>query len=128
MNKDFEGWNTQKQITDQNYRNKFYHEREIWWCLLGINIGYEHDGDNIEYQRPILILKGLSHSTCLVVPLTSSTNKHLFRIPVGIINNKESNIVISQLRVIDTKRLVERICLLDKEKFDLTRKAVKNLL
>ena len=48
-----------------------------------------------------MILKGLSHSTCLVVPLTSSTNKHLFRIPVGIINNKESNIVISQTAVIN---------------------------
>ncbi len=128
MQKDFDTWNKQKGLIHTQKSRKFYHEREIWWCSLGINIGYEHDGEGLEYQRPILILKALSKSTCLAIPLTSSPSKHIMRIPLGIIDSKEASAVISQIRTIDTKRLVDRICFLDKNIFEITRKAVKDIL
>lgn len=128
MNKDFETWNTRKKQIHLENLYSFYKEREIWWCLLGINVGLEHDGDRIEHQRPVLVLKGLSAHTCFVIPLTSSIHTHPLRIPIGVIGGIEATAVISQLRVIDTKRLVEKICVLDKEKFEITRKAIKDLL
>lgn len=128
MEKDFDEWNNQKRIIHTGGSHKFYKEREIWWCSIGMNIGFEHDGDGLEYQRPILILKGLGRGLCVTVPLTSSTTIHPLRIPIGIINNKEASAVISQIRSIDTRRLVDRVCRLDKDKFDITRKAIKDLL
>ena len=84
MAKDFDSWNIQKKkLHSSDTSRKHYHEREIWWCSLGANVGYEHDGTGSTYQRPILILKGLSAETCIAVPLTSSVHKHPLRIPIG---------------------------------------------
>lgn len=106
----------------------FCHERELWWCTLGVNIGFEQDGSDLEYRRPVLILKGLSKQTCLAIPLTTSKNVHKFRPSVGIVENKEACALLSQMRVIDTKRLVKKVGSLDKEIFNGIRKTVKDML
>lgn len=128
MKKDFDKWNEIKK--DIHYKNerRFYHPREICWCSLGVNVGFEQDGDGKEYQRPVLIFKGFSRNTCLIFPLTTSVKKHKMRIPVGMVDGKEASVIISQPKLIDTKRLVERIDFLDKEIFENIRKAVKDLL
>ena len=128
MQKDFDKWGEIKKELHKNEAKKLYHSREVWWCSLGVNIGYEQDGDGEEYQRPVLILKGLSKNTCLVIPLTTSNHKHSMRIPLGMIDRKEASAIISQMRIIDTKRLVEKVSFIDKEIFETIRKAVKDML
>lgn len=128
MPKDFDKWNLRKINIHNHNSSPLYNQREIWWCLLGTNIGLEHDGDIKENTRPVLILKGLSKNICFAIPLTSSKREHSMRIPIGNIEGRDAKAVISQLRVIDTKRLVEKICYLDIEKFELTRKAIKDIL
>lgn len=127
--KDFDRWNElKKKIDSPSIFPKRYHERDIWWCSLGINIGHEHDGGGSTYQRPMLILKGLGADTCLAVPITSSSNKHQFRIPIGIVYGKNASAVISQIRVIDTKRLIEKMGRLDTNLFSQVRKSLKAIL
>lgn len=128
MKKDFDKWNKTKRRLHENEVSKLYHAREVWWCSLGVNIGFEQDGDGVEYQRPVLILKGLSKNTCLVIPLTTSAHKHPMRIPLGKIDEKEASAIISQMRVIDTKRLEEKVNFVNKEIFETIRKAVKDML
>ncbi|MEK7568779.1 MAG: type II toxin-antitoxin system PemK/MazF family toxin [Patescibacteria group bacterium] len=128
MKKDFNGWNEQKKNIDNRQASPFCHERESWWCILGMNIGFEQDGSNIEYRRPVLILKGLSKQTCLIVPLTTSTNAHKLRPSVGLVEDKQACALLSQIKVIDTKRLVRKIGVLDKQIFDDIRKTVKDML
>lgn len=77
---------------------------------------------------PVLILKGLSRNTCVVLPLTTSLHKHRMRMPIGIIDGKPASAFLSQSRVIDTKRLVNKIGFLDKGLFASVRKAAKDLL
>ncbi len=76
----------------------------------------------------MLILKGLSKDICLVVPLTRSTHAHKYRIPIGLVGGKDATALISQIRVVDTKRLVEKICFLDKETFEVVRKIARGML
>ena len=128
MEKDFDKWNTKKKDLHGRQSGLFYHEREIWWCALGVNIGFEQDGSGEEYRRPVLILKGLSAKTCLIVPLTASSRKHLLRPSVGVVEGKEARALLSQLRVVDIKRLVRKIGYLEKDIFEITRKAVKMML
>lgn len=129
MIKDFDKWNElKKKINSPQVLPKRYHERDIWWCSLGANVGHEHDGIGITYQRPMLILKGLGADTCLAIPITSSSNRHRFRIPIGVIYSKNASAVISQIRVIDTKRLVEKMCRLDTILFNQVRKSLKEIL
>ncbi len=127
MLKNFDEWNQNKKMVQQKV-GKFYHARDIWWCSLGVNVGYEHDGEGLQFERPILILRGLGKGTCLAVPLTTSDSKHPMRIPLGNIDGKPASAVISQIRVIDTRRLINKICYLDEVVYETTRKAVRNMI
>jgi len=127
MKKDFDKWNKRKKELNNEQPN-FYRERDIRWCSLGINIGFEQDGKNETYRRPVLIIKGFSLNVCLIVPLTTSTKSNSYHINIGIINDKENFVITSQIRLIDTKRLHDRIEILDENKFDEIRKAIRNLI
>ena len=126
--KKFDDWNIQKKTIHNSGKNKFYHPRDIWWCNLGVNIGFEQDGTKEEKSRPVLILKGLSKNTCLAIPLTTSVSQHPMRVFLGKVDNRNASAIISQMRVIDTKRLFRKIGSLDKNRFGEIRKAVKNLV
>ncbi len=128
MKKDFDKWNKEKKFIHITAKGRYYHEREVWWCAMGINVGFEQDGSGDRFQRPVLVLKGLSANTCLVAPLTKSKEKHKFRIPVGVVDGVEAFAIISQARVIDTKRFTERIDFLKKEVFERIQKAVREIL
>jgi hypothetical protein len=43
IQKDFDAWNTNKKIIHTKHTNKLYHKQEIWWCSLGVNVGFEQD-------------------------------------------------------------------------------------
>jgi mRNA-degrading endonuclease toxin of MazEF toxin-antitoxin module len=126
MQKDFDSWNEVKKKTDTEV-SRLYTVREMWWCRLGINVGTEQDGSPDNFVRPVLIIRGLGPNACLVVPLTTSKREHSLRVPIGLVENREARANISQLRVIDTRRLGEKIGFLDKEHFAYIRKTARTL-
>jgi mRNA-degrading endonuclease toxin of MazEF toxin-antitoxin module len=128
MKKDFDKWNSLKKIINDTSDYKFYKPREIWWCSFGINIGYEQDGNNSDYERPALIIRAFSKEVCLVIPLTRSNKKNKYHFDLGNISVKKSFAIISQLRLIDTKRLHDLVQVLDNQKFDDIRKAIRDLI
>ena len=128
MEKDFNKWNENKKHIHAEAENKLYHRQEVWWCSLGVNVGFEQDGVGVEHQRPVLIIKGFSKNTCLIVPLTTSLKKHPLRIPIGLVDGKQASALLSQVRIIDTKRLINKIDFVGGEFFEIIRKAVKELL
>ncbi len=127
MQKDFDNWNERKKDIHNNGEIKLYHTRELWWCSLGVNVGSEQDGSGEKYDRPVLILKGISKQTCIILPLTSSPEKHKMRIQIGKVQEKEASVMISQIRIIDTKRLIYKIGFLDKIIFNSITKTIKDL-
>lgn len=127
QNKDFDGWNIRKKELNSISPN-FYKEREIRWCSLGINIGFEEDGTSHNYKRPVLILKGFSRDVCLVVPLTTSKKKNKYYLYLGLIEGKEAYVILPQIRLIDTKRLHDRLAILDTDRFGTIRKAIRDLI
>lgn len=128
MDKDFDGWAEKKKKLQDRIKSPFFHEREIWWCSLGVNVGFEQDGAGEEYYRPILILKGMSVQTCFAIPLTASNKEHPLRPSIGIIDGKEARALLSQMRLIDAKRLIRKIGNLNEEIFERIRKSVKEML
>ena len=129
--KDFDSWNSKKKIVDSDVTpRRFYKEREIWWCTLGVNIGTEQNGTGEESQfaRPVLIVKSFGKKICLVVPITSSPKVHKYRLAIGHIEDKQASVILSQIRVVDIKRLTDRIKVLDKTNFRKVKEAIKDLL
>ena len=41
MKKDFDKWNVNKKSINNRRDCPFYHERDIRWCNLGVNVGFE---------------------------------------------------------------------------------------
>lgn len=124
MEKDFDGWNDVKKKTNAE-EPRLYTVREIWWCRLELNVGSEQDGHGESFLRPVLIVRAFGPNTCLAVPLTASPRRHPLRVPVGKVQDKEASALISQMRVIDTRRLVEKVGFLQKDRFTEIRKAVR---
>ncbi len=127
MEKNFDRWNEVKKTTNAG-NARFYTVREIWWCRCGVNIGTEQDGKGASYVRPCVIIRGFGPDACLVVPLTTSKRKHPLRIAVGFVQESEAFANLSQIRVIDTRRLESKIGFLDKELFAKLRKTARDML
>ena len=127
-NKNFDLWNQDKKHIHFYIQNKFYHEREVWWCYLGVNIGFEEDGTGFNGERPVLILRGFSRQVCWIIPLSTSEKINKYYISVVDISNKKSFAIISQIRLIDTKRLINKMGFVDSQTFDVIKKTIKDLL
>lgn len=111
----------QIQISDRVKNPPHIHEREIWWCHVGYNIGYEEMGKGEHFQRPVLILKKFNNNLFMGVLLSSKLkedNKHYKKITF---DNKEISAMISQTRTMDSKRLIEKMGTLDQKDFELVK-------
>lgn len=106
--KDHDKWNDYVKTLENRVFGDNLYEQEIWWCAIGFNIGREQDGKNDSFERPVLIIKIINLDLVLVAQITSKIVENKYRIPTTSIN-KTSDVVLSQIRIISTKRLIRRI-------------------
>ena len=102
--KDFDKWNDKKKVIHATDRIVLFHEREIWWSSLGVNIGFEQDGTNDLFERPVLVIKKFNRDVLWVLPLTRSDKQNRYYVPISV-GDKDSMVILSQLRLISAKRL-----------------------
>lgn len=122
--KDFDNWNKIKKATnaaDEESR-LFFREGEIWWVRLGVNVGYETDGKSAEFTRPVIVLKKYNQYSFLAVPLTTAQKPNPYRLPIGLVDAKQAYATLSQLRNVDSKRLVRRILEIDGDTLEAIKK------
>jgi mRNA-degrading endonuclease toxin of MazEF toxin-antitoxin module len=104
MDKDYDIWNEQKKNLEKGgHAFLSFHEREIWWCSLGLNLGDEQDGKNDVFERPVLVLKKFNNRIALVFPMTSKPKFGKFYYPLTY-GSKTSFVILSQVRLISVKR------------------------
>ena len=124
--KDFDGWiELKKFLSFKSFPT--FQEREIWWCSIGINVGFEIDGKNDQYLRPVLIFRKFNKNIFLGVPLTSKKKNTLYNIPL-VVKNKTSYAIINQIRVLDANRLIKKMAKLTPQEFNFIEKKAKTLL
>lgn len=104
MEKNFDAWtHEKKRLEFVGHETLVFHEREIWWCSIGINLGDEEDGKNQLFERPVLVLKKFNKRLAWVLPM--STKEKLGRYYYRIEHNDRAYVVLlSQLRLVSTKR------------------------
>jgi mRNA interferase MazF len=114
MEKDFQGWSKKKEILHNtpDERIVYFRNKEIWWCALGLNIGFEQDGKNNDYERPVLVLKKINRYLALVVPLSTKIKDHPYYFEYVYEGMCYSALVL-QIRVVSSKRFLRRIGRLD---------------
>ena len=125
--KDFKRWNNLKEKIDRKERIVYFRKKEIWWCALGLNVGFEQDGKNDNFERPVLIFKKFNKNVLWVLPLTSinKVGKYYFQIKY---NNKIYSVILSQMRLISSKRLLRKIRTFSDVEFEQVRRFIKKLI
>lgn len=105
----------------------YFNEREIWWASLGANIGFEQDGKHDYFERPILVLKKFNQHVLWALPLTSKNKigKHYYQFKH---KGKKYSVILSQLRLISSKRLLRKIRTFPKDDFNKIQTGIKSLL
>lgn len=126
MKKDFDAWNKIKKETHSKDRPPLFSEREIWWCSLGINIGSEEDGKGEDYLRPVLILRKFNKSIFYGLPITSRIKDDQFHVSINS-GDVMGSIILSQMRLIDSKRLSHLMGRITEDESKEIKKKLKNL-
>jgi mRNA interferase MazF len=95
---------------------------------LGVNIGYEQDGTGSNYDRPMLIIKGFNSQIFFAVALTGRKKMGKYYFHIGKIQGREASVLLSQVKVVDTKRLTRKICTIDATVFVQIKRALNRTL
>ncbi len=125
--KDYKNWHKLKSQIDSVGVEKFFHEQEIWWCSVGVNVGYEIDGKNTNFERPILIFRKFNKGMFWGVPLTSKVKEGKFYFTFDF-KDRKSTVILSQLRILSSKRLIRKMGNLNKEQFGEVEKMILKLI
>lgn len=126
--KNFDEWNLFKKALEKSDSNKIYfYEKEIWFCSIGLNIGSEQDSRNKRFSRPVLVLKKCNRHTFIGIPLTSKISDFSDRVQINI-GEVKAVVLLSQLRLFDTKRLLRKYHVLSTDDFEKVRQSLKSFL
>lgn len=128
MKKDFQKWHDRKANIDELGHRPYFHEREIWWCAIGVNIGFEQDGAGEDYLRPVIIFKKFNNDIFWAMPLTHAEKQTRFYFRLTSLDDTISTVILSQIRLIDGKRLSHKLGNMNKNDFTAMTKKFKALL
>ncbi len=137
MKKDFQKWHNQKTRINETEKRPGFHEREVWWCALGVNVGFEQDGGGRDFLRPVVVFKKFNKEIFWGIPLTNTKKSTEFYFPFNIFHfdtdGKElkkisSTAILSQLRLIDASRLSHKLGDIASSDFEFLTKKFKALL
>jgi len=126
--KKYDEWNEIKK--DLNIKSKYAipKEREIYWASIGTNIGFEQDGKGTDFSRPVLIFKTFSKNMFYAIPLSTKRKTGSWFFEFSFIEDEISTALIVQGKMLDTKRLEDRLGMISKDDFSKLKIKVKELL
>ncbi len=123
----FDEWNSKKKSLSINESKKVFNSKEIWWCSVGYNLGNESNGKGENYRRPVLIIKKLSATSFIGLPLSTKIKTGSWYQTI-IINKVESSVQLNQIKMISFSRLQRKLANLDADQFRVVKEKLKILL
>ena len=126
--KDFSIWHKRKSYLHNDKNRPFFHEREVWWCSLGANVGFEQDGTGKRFDRPVIIFKKFNNDIFWAIPLTSKLKKGKYYSKVCFGNDIKNTAILSQIRLVDAKRLLDKVGVISASDYSVIKKAIVSLV
>ncbi len=128
MIKHFIDWILTKIIIDKTPRNDLIiNEGQVYWCFMGENVGFEQNGKGEYFHRPVLVFKKFSNYIFWGIPMSTKNKDNKYYIKI-LLKDVEQSAIISQLRVLDSKRLYLFIGYISKQDFNKIESKVINLI
>lgn len=116
--KNYSDWHRVKLDINNKEIRAHATEREVWFCHLGANVGFEQDGKGDRYLRPMLIIKKTSPETYIAIPITKKFRNYPSYVRMPANSSKfDGYLILNQIRFIDGKRLAYHRMTIDKAQF-----------
>jgi len=125
---EFDKWNDIKKKTSKNNKNRSFEEMDIFNVKIGKNIGFEQNGTGNQFIRPVLVIKKFSSSLFYAIPLSTTKKRNRYYFEFEFIKDKKSVALLSQMRNMDTKRLLNKIGKIKKDDFIELKKRLKKII
>lgn len=126
--KNYSNWGQIKTIVNDKEARLFYHERDVWWCSVGLNIGDEQDGKGSTFARPVLVFKKFNNNVFWGIPITKKIKTGKFYVKIELSDGINRSAILSQLKLMDSKRLVSRLGIIIEKNYAEIQKAVIKLI
>ena len=129
--KDFNRWNELKKKIDEKNNNvldNFPKEGEVWMSDVGLNIGYEQNGSEDNFSRPMLIVKKFNNHMFWAVPLSTKQKDFDFYFNYTDPNSQKVSAILAQMKLVSVKRLKRDIYILPDKLFDQMKQKLKSFL
>lgn len=126
--KPFDIWNEKKKQTDEKINRPEFYEREIYFARVGENIGHEQGGQGVDFLRPVLVLKKFNKQIFWAIPLSKTPRRGKYYFAFSFLQGIESVAILSQLKLVDAKRLERKIGMISQSDFHSLNKTVIDLL
>ena len=127
MIKRFIEWIYAKIIIDSIDRKTIIEEGRVYWCSLGENIGFEQNGKGEYFRRPVLIFKKFNNNIFWGIPMSTVCKENKYYVRV-LLKDIEQSAIVSQLRLLDSKRLDEYIGYISKQDFEKVREKILDII
>lgn len=128
--KNFDKWNEFKKRIDED-NNKpvnFPKEGEVWMSNVGINVGFEQNGNEDNFTRPMLIIKKFNNHMFWAVPLSTKQKDFDFYFNFTDLNNQKVSVILAQMKLVSVKRLKRDIYIMPGDLFKEIKEKLKLFL
>ena len=128
--KDFNRWNELKKKIDEknNVLDNFPKEGEVWMSDIGMNIGYEQNGNEDNFSRPMLIVKKFNNHMFWAIPLSTKQKDLDFYFNYTDPNGQKVSAILAQMKLVSVKRLKRDIYIMPEKLFDEIKQKLKLFL
>jgi mRNA interferase MazF len=118
--KQFDAWNgVKKHVESRTHIN--IKEGQIYYAYLGENIGFEQSGKGSEFFRPVVVFKVFSNTVFWALPLSTTERRGKYYFEFSFRPHVTSVAILSQVKLMDTKRLYDKIGRMKKVDFDMMK-------
>ncbi|OHB05419.1 MAG: hypothetical protein A3A26_00895 [Candidatus Zambryskibacteria bacterium RIFCSPLOWO2_01_FULL_47_14] len=125
--KDYTIWHKAKKIIEQKESRVYFQIRDVFFCSIGENVGFEQDGRGEEFLRPVIVIKKFNNEVFWGVPLTQIEKKGKYYFTFDL-NKGKSVAILSQVRLFDAKRMKYKIGMIKEKDFAVLKEKIRQLL
>ncbi len=125
--KNFVKWHKIKRKIEEKENRIHFQVRDVFFCSIGENVGFEQDGRGEEFLRPVVAIKKFNNEVFLGIPLTRADKKGKYYF-VFDLNKEKSTAIISQVRLFDAKRIKYKVGMINEKDFIVLKEKIRQLL
>ncbi|HEY4500347.1 MAG TPA: type II toxin-antitoxin system PemK/MazF family toxin [Candidatus Paceibacterota bacterium] len=128
MKKDYSKWHTEKSNIQEIKERPFFNEHDIWSVSTGANVGFEIDGKGDKFLRPMIVIKKFNKESFWGLSITRSIRKGPYYFSFSFKEGEISTANLSQLRLVDAKRLRYKLGGTNKKDFKELKEKLRQLI